>query len=654
MTRRRRTSWILVPVLVVGSAITAVATGATPALADSPTTRQVPSAGLTQPRAGTTGSGAIQWPEFPGGTVREDEGAKASAQATTKAGSHPAAGLRTLNRHLSGRSGHGSAAGSSSNQHSATLRRHFDGLNFRDQRTANGGNQFSVEPPDQGLCVGNGFVLETVNDVLRVFDTHGNALTGVVDQNTFYGYPPAINRTTGVFGPFVTDPSCYYDRDVRRWFHVVLTLEVDPASGDFLGPNHLDLAVSNTADPTKAWTIYRLPVQDDGTQGTPNHHCEGGPCIGDYPHIGADAHGFFITTNEYPFFADGFVGAQVYAFSKRALASLASAVTVVQFDTSVGSGHDLAGTPGFTVWPATSPSSAYSNEAHGTEYFLSSTAAEEANGTGTSNTLGLWAVSNTRSLDTSSPSVVLNNRVLSVRTYSIPPKANQKAGPFPLGQCLNSDPCATVILGAPDPFKPEVLSDLDANDSRMQQVVYANGKVWGSLDTAVNQKGVTKAGVSWFIVSPRASLGAVHGKVRNEGRLGLKGNNLTYPAVSALNNGKGIISFTVVGDDFYPSVGYASIDPAHGVGKVRIAQQGAGPQDGFSGYKAFGNPPGTTRPRWGDYGASVPDGNSIWFAAEYIAQTCTLAEYQAAPFGSCGGTRAALGNWATHIAQVTP
>ncbi|MCT7145093.1 hypothetical protein, partial [Salmonella enterica] len=28
----------------------------------------------------------------------------------------------------------------------------FDGLNFHDQRYANGGNQFSVEPPDQGLC----------------------------------------------------------------------------------------------------------------------------------------------------------------------------------------------------------------------------------------------------------------------------------------------------------------------------------------------------------------------------------------------------------------------------------------------------------------------------------------------------------------------
>ena len=30
----------------------------------------------------------------------------------------------------------------------------FAGLTLKDQRTADGGNQFSLEPPDQGLCVG--------------------------------------------------------------------------------------------------------------------------------------------------------------------------------------------------------------------------------------------------------------------------------------------------------------------------------------------------------------------------------------------------------------------------------------------------------------------------------------------------------------------
>src|SRR6185436_115648 len=59
-----------------------------------------------------------------------------------------------------------------------------NGLTHRDQRLANGGNQFSLEPPDQALCVGNGFVLEGTNSVLRVRSAAtGAPLTGAQDIN---------------------------------------------------------------------------------------------------------------------------------------------------------------------------------------------------------------------------------------------------------------------------------------------------------------------------------------------------------------------------------------------------------------------------------------------------------------------------------------
>jgi len=58
--------------------------------------------------------------------------------------------------------------------------------------------------------------------------------------------------------------------------------------------------------------------------------------------------------------------------------------------------------------------------------------------------------------------------------------------------------------------------------------------------------------------------------------------------------------------------------------------------------------------RWGDYGAAVVDGTTIWLASEYIAQTCTLAQYLSDPFGACGGTRTSLANWATRISAVNP
>src|SRR5581483_6633891 len=200
---------------------------------------------------------------------------------------------------------------------------------------------FSVEPPDQGLCAGNGFVLESTNDVVNVFDAAGNQLLGVTDLNSFYGYPPAIIRgTSNHFGPSITDPSCLFDASSQRWFHVVLTLDridVDPTTGlstsqSLSGRNHLDIAVSNSANPLGSWTIYTVPVQDDGTEGTPDHHCAASAttppgrthpnaCLGDYPHIGADANGFYMSTNEFNFFPPGFNASQIYAISKRDLAN---------------------------------------------------------------------------------------------------------------------------------------------------------------------------------------------------------------------------------------------------------------------------------------------------------------------------------------------
>ena len=205
-------------------------------------------------------------------------------------------------------------------------------------------------------------------------------------------------------------------------------------------------------------------------------------------------------------------------------------------------------------------------------------------------------------------------------------------------------------------FPPEVLSTLDSLDSRMQQVTFANGKLWGALGTGLALNGgPTKAGIAWFVLDPKVNNNSVSATVSLQGYLGLANNNLIMPAIGVTQSGKAAMAFTVVGADNFPSAGYAGIDQKAGIGDVHIAAAGLGPQDGFSGYKAFGNPPGTKRPRWGDYGAAAVDGDSIWLASEYIAQTCTLTQYEAgftSAFGSCGGTRTSLANWGTRISRI--
>src|SRR6478672_328523 len=64
-------------------------------------------------------------------------------------------------RSLSTGHGHGVSVQSGTKAKSnPTLGASFEGLNLYQQRYARGGNQFTVEPPDQALCVGNGFVVE--------------------------------------------------------------------------------------------------------------------------------------------------------------------------------------------------------------------------------------------------------------------------------------------------------------------------------------------------------------------------------------------------------------------------------------------------------------------------------------------------------------
>ena len=182
----------------------------------------------------------------------------------------------------------------------------------------------------------------------------------------------------------------------------------------FTGKNYLDLAVSKTGDPTGESIVYRIPGMNDGTEGTPDHDCAGGPCFADFPHIGVDKNGIYITTNEFPLFADGFIGAQVYAISKAALVSGAAGLNVVLFDTSQPAWRVRVDEPGFTLWPALSVGKSFDGAQGGANYFVSSNAVfDDVNGD--SNEIIVWALSNTKSLDSANPDLKLANaRAVSV------------------------------------------------------------------------------------------------------------------------------------------------------------------------------------------------------------------------------------------------
>src|SRR5205085_7851675 len=278
-----------------------------------------------------------------------------------------------------------------------------------------------------------------------------------------------------------------------------------------------------------------------------------------------------------------------------------------------------------------------------------------AAGTRTSNQIVVWTLTNTASLAAASPAVSLSNKILTVGQYGVPPKQQQPGSgtapttDVPQGYCINDTStllfngqtgCWRLLFGA-QPAHNEVISRPDSNDTRMQQVMYANGKLWGALDTALNpDAGPQRAGIAWYIVNPSA------GSIVKQGYLGATSYDFTYPAIGVTASGRGVMAFTATGDTLDPSAAYAPIDANAGVGAWNVVNGGTGAaqDDGFTSYKSqVGNPP---RTRWGDYGAAAVDGNSIWIASEYIAHTCNYTDW-GGPFfaggsgdnllGTCGG-----------------
>ena len=490
------------------------------------------------------------------------------------------------------------------------VQRGFEGLDIRDTVFSQG---FEVEPPDQGLCGGTSdgttFLWEEVNLAIGLFDTQQNQYTPpALGLNALYGVGPAFDPDTGEFGPFLSDPKCYFDPDTGHWFHTVLEADVDPASGALSGGANTLIAVSQTRDPLGPYNIYAI---DAG-------HADCVLCIGDQPLLGADANGFYVSTAEYdlapPEGSPGFFGAQIYAMDKRALESGATP-TVVHFET----GTQFTG----TIQPATAPSGRYENAQGGTEYFMSAQDCEppdcHVDEDSLENTIHVWAITNTRSLRTATPSLNLFDRTVKSEVYGQPVPQRQKPGFHPLGES-HGEPVPTV----------------ESNDARMNQVVFAAGRLWGGVNTIANPG--PRDGIAWFSVNPSVSAHGVQGDIVRQGYVAGRdrGSFVSFPSIGVNDAGNGVIAYSLMGDRFNPSAAQTGID-RKGIGnRVQIVQNGSRPEDGFTCYEEEGFGPSC---RWGDYSASfaLPTGE-IWSATEFIGNNA----------------RTQFGNWSTFVWPSTP
>jgi hypothetical protein len=498
----------------------------------------------------------------------------------------------------------------------------FNGLSHADQRLAGTGiyanTQFSLEPPDQGLCVGNGFVIEPINDAFAVYNQSGTPLTATTALNQFYNRSPAFNRVTGVTGDFLSDPKCYWDPVGQRFIQTIL--EVD-APGTFNGVapfnrTHVLIAVSRTSDPTGSWNLYSVDTSNDGLNGTPAH--TGCPCLPDQPLLGANRDGVFIDVNEFqnnPSFF--FNGAQIYALGRAALESGASSVV---FD-HLNVGTVPTGDAALPFWGSIQPAESI-NPRSGTELLMTGGPEDVfQNNAPLDNRIAAWSLTGTRSLNGSSPRLQLSHQVLTSETYGLPINqgATQKPGPTPLG----------TLVGEP-------LETINANDSRMNQVIDLGGVLYGGVNTTVTSPGgPPRVGIAYFVVGAVGTPVGVFAQIISQGYVAVNGENVLFPSIAVNRFGFGAMSFTLSGPDYFPSAAYVRFGLSRPFGPIHITGPGALPEDGFSGYAAFGSPtPGVAR--WGDYSAAVFADGAIWMGNEFIPNT----------------PRTQLANWGTFLSRL--
>lgn len=435
------------------------------------------------------------------------------------------------------------------------LLQNFDGVSSLDSEQANFGAEF--EPPDQGLCAGNGFVLEAVNSAFRIYRPDGTTVSGPFNVNVLYD--EGLKQ-------FTSDPRCHYDAPTHTWFATVLFISSIGNKGIFLtNKSHEDLAVNTSGDPTTPWTVYQIDTTDDGSAGMPND--PGCPCFGDQPRLGLDANNIYISTDEFSILGPQLNGTQIYAISKADLINHAPHIHIVHYG-NLSDGGILA----FGVQPAITLGSADA------EYFLN---ALDPNGT-TDNRLGVWALTDSAAVSNGGVPI-LSNVVIGSETYGVPPNAVQQGSS----------------------------SLINTGDDRMQQVEFINGQLWGALDTALTIPGDTevRSAAAWFTVQPHLA-GPVIGSatVAAQGYVASTGNYLSYPAIAVTGNGTAALVMTLSGATFFPSAVYTVMRSGHGsFGSLNLAAAGTGPYD-----------PNATR--WGDYSWAIPDpsGNGIWFATEYV------------------------------------
>jgi len=584
------------------------------------------------------------------------------------------------------------------------------GLNAVDNGTmltALGSPHHNNEPADQGLCAGNGYVVETNNvGEILIFNAALQRQSAIIPLDTLMGLTARGWSSGG-------DPSCLYDHDNGgHWFFTEFVSSTTTASGGpFAGcfvavPNtcYEGIAVTVGNDPSGPYNVYFLNANYNPNEpGYPS-------LLNDFAKIAVSRDAFLLFYDEFPQDPNHpgigggiFNGAQEFAFNKKAF-ELGLPVTRADGEPNPAftvaienmgylptpdgtcASDNTFGLPNITCWysviPAMPPDPSQYDNNHGGSAFMLETL--DFYGSGDTRVAvfdwtGLQALNshNCEECD----GIRFGGALFSGVNYYFDPglTAAQKAGPIPLG-----DECGAAGLSvAPNSSTPPPAScpegPIATNGDNFTQAAQAQGQLWGAASTAITQA-YSETGpeghmaAAYWVISTAGFDRGNSFTLTSQGYVSPEHEDLAFPAMAAEGsaaqdggNGGAIMAFTLTGNGgptgahhggYYPTTAYGRLtSTSAGLlnSVVNIADLGESPQDGFAEYRGY---PLGISPRWGDYSWAIflPDsGGKIYFSTQYIQyRSCLGDEFSFSTIGTCDGTRNGESNWGTSVNYVVP
>jgi hypothetical protein len=567
------------------------------------------------------------------------------------------------------------------------------GINAVDSGTLSTNPNGDIEPADQGLCAGDGYVVEDNNiGEILIFNTRLQRVSSVISLDTMFGLTAKGWSSGG-------DISCVYDySNGGHWiFTEFVSASTEASGGAFSGcfgnvanSCYEGIAATKGGSPYGPYNVYFVNSNYNAAE-------PGAPyLLNDFTKIAVTRDAFLMFYDEFPLVKAGigggfFNGAQEYAIDKNALerglpvtepdgspnrafnVAIENMGTLATPDGTCSSDNTL-NEPGVACWysviPALPPDPRQYDNSHGGSGFMLDSLDTYGQGDtriAVFDWTGLSALNSTGCRDCAD--LKFGGQLFSgvERYYGEGVGAAQKAGPIPLG-----DECGAALLSTgttPPASCPEGV--VATNGDNFTQASQAQGQLWGALSTEVSQTFSGEAtpevhqGAAYFVVgTDRFDRSGVF-TLTSQGYVSPAHEDLAFPVIAAPDHGQAVLFFTLTGDGgptgangggFYPSTAYGRVlagDDKLLASKVNVVDLGKAPTDGFTEYQGY---PGATRPRWGDYSGGVydPGSGKIFFATNYIEYpNCTGSAFTLT-LATCGGTRDDFANWGTSVNSVSP